>query len=199
MYVSVPLLIGFGRSRNRFMISLSVLTTSALVIYFIRIAPGEWNPVFYGSSLVSLLEVAPYFQIGAIYAVFGLTGTDRPIALATLLLGMDSIVTNHLFGEICLMIVLPAFVVTFGNLHFPAWGRLSGRNDVSYGLYLYAFPVQQSISAIVGCRYGPFENTLVTLPVTFLLASASWHLIEKRLLWSKTFEIKHIKSSAPLE
>jgi peptidoglycan/LPS O-acetylase OafA/YrhL len=56
------------------------------------------------------------------------------------------------------------------------------RGDFSYGLYLYAFPVQQTILHVLGPRLpvGPFFVVafLLTLPI----AVASWHLVEAPML-----------------
>ncbi len=60
--------------------------------------------------------------------------------------------------------------------------RLSLRNDLSYGVYIYAFPIQQLlvIMGLATLRVFPFfiVATLVTLP----LAAMSWFVVEKRAL-----------------
>ena len=57
---------------------------------------------------------------------------------------------------------------------------LNLRNDYSYGLYIYAWPVQQSIIALFSPS--PLILFVSSLVVTHLLAMASWHLLEKRVL-----------------
>lgn len=53
--------------------------------------------------------------------------------------------------------------------------------DYSYGIYIYAFAVQQAIVfALPGIT--PLRLILCSIPPTFALAFASWHLIEKRSL-----------------
>ncbi len=56
--------------------------------------------------------------------------------------------------------------------------RLTTRGDFSYGLYLYAWPVGQAVAALVA-NAGPLLMIALSLPVTFALAIASWHLVEK--------------------
>lgn len=56
--------------------------------------------------------------------------------------------------------------------------------DYSYGLYIYAFPVQQSVMALhPACPV--WLLCVVSLGVTLMLAIASWHLVEKRCLRQK--------------
>jgi len=50
-------------------------------------------------------------------------------------------------------------------------------SDLSYGVYLYAFPIQQLF--VKAGMTDPNLVTLVSTPVSMLCALASWHLIEK--------------------
>ena len=59
-----------------------------------------------------------------------------------------------------------------------AFNRLG---DYSYGLYIYAFPVQQAVVALVpGVSIAGLF--LRAMPITLGLAIASWHLVEARAL-----------------
>jgi peptidoglycan/LPS O-acetylase OafA/YrhL len=53
--------------------------------------------------------------------------------------------------------------------------------DVSYGVYMYAFPVQQTV-VLAWTGVTPVGMLLVSAPVTYLLGLASWRLIESRAL-----------------
>jgi peptidoglycan/LPS O-acetylase OafA/YrhL len=59
-----------------------------------------------------------------------------------------------------------------------AYNRLG---DYSYGVYIYAWPVQQSVVHWLG-PVGPGRLTLIALPFVLMLAMLSWHLIEKPAL-----------------
>ncbi|WP_044592984.1 acyltransferase [Bradyrhizobium sp. LTSPM299] len=51
--------------------------------------------------------------------------------------------------------------------------------DYSYPLYLYSFPIQQALYvSLQVCRVW-WLNMFFAVPVTFLLAAFSWHLVEK--------------------
>lgn len=55
--------------------------------------------------------------------------------------------------------------------------------DYSYGMYIYAFPIQQIVAALKQCT--PFIMIILSLPLTLFFAVLSWHLIEKRALAQK--------------
>ena len=53
--------------------------------------------------------------------------------------------------------------------------------DVSYGLYVYAFPTQQFVVWLVPA-IGPWSLFAVAFPATFALAWLSWHFVERPAL-----------------
>jgi peptidoglycan/LPS O-acetylase OafA/YrhL len=56
--------------------------------------------------------------------------------------------------------------------------------DASYGIYIYAFPVQQTLAHLIP-DISPGAMLAVALPVTFVLARASWRLVEEPALRRK--------------
>ena len=63
----------------------------------------------------------------------------------------------------------------------PVVGRgLVRWGDASYGVYIWAFPVQQTI-VLAGVR-DPWVVLLVATPVVWLLAITSWRLVERPML-----------------
>lgn len=66
--------------------------------------------------------------------------------------------------------------------------QLFARNDVSYGLYIYAFPVQQSL-AFIGAHLvvAPAVFSLLSLILTLPLAIGSWKFVEKPALRLKNY------------
>lgn len=82
--------------------------------------------------------------------------------------------------------LLYAVAVSYGALWFgfaeiptiKAYNRLG---DFSYGIYIYAFPVQQMIVALAR-PLDPVVLIVASLPPTVLLATLSWHLVESPAL-----------------
>ena len=54
--------------------------------------------------------------------------------------------------------------------------------DLSYGLYIYGWPIEQTIVWLNGGAMSWWALFAIALPVTALFAFLSWHLVEKRAL-----------------
>lgn len=57
--------------------------------------------------------------------------------------------------------------------------------DYSYGIYIYAWPVQQSVAALIP-SVSILNMILISGTITLLLSAASWHFIEKHALKLKS-------------
>ncbi len=80
-------------------------------------------------------------------------------------------------------------VLWIGFQNRPAALDWTERTDLSYGAYLYAFPVQQIVAMNPSWR-NPWLNFLVAAPATLLLAWLSWNFVEKRFLALKRRPMK---------
>jgi len=83
-----------------------------------------------------------------------------------------------------------ALAVAYGTLWLglaPGPGRKAAARlpDYSYGLYLYAFPVQALAVHLGDPAAGPqspWVNVALAVPLTLALAALSWHLVERPCL-----------------
>lgn len=86
-----------------------------------------------------------------------------------------------LLGFPLMMLALTYTVFWAG--HFP--GRMLRQfnrlGDYSYGIYIYAFPLQGFVIWMWGVN-GPGMNIGLALPLTIICAVASWHLVERPAL-----------------
>lgn len=56
--------------------------------------------------------------------------------------------------------------------------RLTAHGDFSYGLYLWAWPVGQTVALLLGPSATTLVVIAVSLPISYALAAVSWKLIE---------------------
>ncbi|MBW9118005.1 acyltransferase [Rhizobium cauense] len=75
-----------------------------------------------------------------------------------------------------------AYVTVALGLTRPPKHRFLASGDYSYGIYLYAFPVQQTVAHLFPQHREWYLNIALALPITMLLAIFSWHAVEKHAL-----------------
>jgi peptidoglycan/LPS O-acetylase OafA/YrhL len=129
------------------------------------------------------LQYAMVFALGASLACWRHLWMPRKLAafavLALVLGVLHAKGPSIVAGQASLMAL--AVVAVVGGAACTPVLRHAGRfGDFSYGLYIYAFPVQQLIAWRFADRLG--YGASLTLAVTGLLAVLSWHLLEKRAL-----------------
>ncbi len=73
------------------------------------------------------------------------------------------------------------FTVYLGTRN-PTLGALSILADYSYGVYLYGYPVQQTVYELMPWAREPLGNFLVSSVAAIILAAFSWHVIESPLM-----------------
>lgn len=95
------------------------------------------------------------------------------------------------YGVYASWLALPYCVLALGIQSTPLIHQASRFGDLSYGLYLWAFPVQQTVLHFLGVIPLAVDLAIV-IPITAALAFASWHLVEHpsmelagRLPWSR--------------
>ena len=84
--------------------------------------------------------------------------------------------TLALPAALCYLVFWLAYTPRLRLRHF---GR---RGDFSYGIYLYAFPIQQLLILYVPLARSPWANAAIAWPLAILAGAASWHLVEKPML-----------------
>lgn len=72
-------------------------------------------------------------------------------------------------------------IVLLGMLPMPAVPFFS-KGDYSYGIYLYAFPIQQTVTALMPRLNNEIFHFAISLVLTTAFAAFSWHCVEKPML-----------------
>lgn len=123
-----------------------------------------------------------FFAAGSLLRSFPYLRKAPPTVLF-LVLGYTLVRTGQ--TRLGLAFIVPPLTVAVGVQSWPGLRDISNIGDLSYGIYIYAWPVQQIGVAFMGRQTPYFELLSFTVPVTLALAAASWHLIEKKALRHK--------------
>lgn len=106
--------------------------------------------------------------------------TSRRVLLALVL--MVGSIWSRTLTAIVWPFALPyvlLWVAHHPRVPFQRWGRYG---DFSYGLYLYAYPVQQLLVRFSGQKSAPIALFVWSMALTLPLAIGSWYLVERPFL-----------------
>jgi peptidoglycan/LPS O-acetylase OafA/YrhL len=144
-----------------------------------------------GERFVTHFEMAALFWWGVLYAHLGKKLTMNKTQLlstgAVVVLGLVVFFVSSNRGlERTAMLLFAAGLVILAR-RLTAGALLTDRlGDLSYGMYIFAFPIQQWLVEMGRSHDWPFLAYLgLSFLLTASLAYASWHLIEKRALLFK--------------
>jgi peptidoglycan/LPS O-acetylase OafA/YrhL len=175
-YLIVPLAALLpARFRNAAMIVLLVAGVTIWVATRVTGSQAEVDNV----PLRQIGAIWPYFAIGALLRTFPIRFDIAGLIFVAGLV-LVQVVPPH-DQQVILWIALPPFVLAIGTARTVGFHRAARFGDLSYGLYLWGFLVQQLIILKLGVL--PFAvNCAIVLVITGALAWVSWHLVEKRAL-----------------
>lgn len=198
MLVGVTMLV-FLRRHQRVLIPL-MCGLSFVILTIMVVAPEAARTVLPGFITIEGMRLVPAFLIGATIAVFReWIPASRVIASVA---GVIVIATAAVGGF--WLVGLPAFcyLVLWLAHGLPRRLRHIGvERDFSYGVYLYAWPVQQ-LTVVWGWHsWGYVAWTLASLCGATILAFGSWYLVERPAMrWRRAPRVRraaeHLTNSA---
>ena len=130
------------------------------------------------------VRLAGYFLLGMFFY------TNRAqVVLDKKLCVMAAFIAFFSFGTVWFDYVFPfvfAYLVFAAAYLFPYMDADGTIGDLSYGIYIYAWPTQQVVASLSPAS-GPIFNTFVASIVVFLLALMSWRFVERPSLALKRY------------
>lgn len=178
-YIMAAGLTAVGVMRIGRMRAISFAVLFALVVLFILVQP--YLAALPGIGRITLFHrLAACFLLGMAYASFGdrisLRWWHAAIAgLATWLLAGTA------FYELMLCVTMAVLVFKLAFAPNAILRRLSELPDYSYGIYIYAFPIQQTL-IMLAPGLSPAVHALIAFLLVLIPASLSWHFVEKPAL-----------------
>jgi peptidoglycan/LPS O-acetylase OafA/YrhL len=144
------------------------------------------NKISVSGLHLNLLYTTPSFFAGvAMYLINERYGLSLKIALACLVAFVLIIPTGYLMVLFPIIMAYP--LAYFGQSAQPIslLNQTTRFGDLSYGTYLFGWPVEQVIRSLAETTLSGFGLFLISLPLSLFCGWASWHLVEKRTLAMK--------------
>jgi peptidoglycan/LPS O-acetylase OafA/YrhL len=175
MYL-VVLGLGFLKILRPFIIALLLLHFFGAMLHLVNpkmTLMGGTVPVLYA------LKHGISFMSGMLlYMYYDRLPKTHYLFILALLVTLISLYTPY--ARTVIMVTLPYIIIHFSFLRIPALNHWAKYGDFSYGIYIYAFPVQQWVySWYHGAPEKFLEYIFFSYALIVLFAVASWHGIEK--------------------
>jgi peptidoglycan/LPS O-acetylase OafA/YrhL len=179
-YLLVILFGLIGIYRNKWILAL--MTTALLALMEMKFDPGFSEVIGDPYSIVRFLGI---FCVGSLFYQLQNSIPYNTAIAAAVTVALAFCLYNSIIAE-------SAFAVLGGYLLFwfalylksTVLQTINGKDDISYGVYLYAWPVQNAIIFFFGIK-SPGTLTLLTLPLVYIIGYASWRFIERRFVRNK--------------
>lgn len=144
--------------------------------------------IFHSLNFNIFIDFSIYFILGACFYIYR-EKIDFNISSAifcALILIYFSIFGKNLTSGLVSIIIgyLVFFLAFYFDLEkYKKILKLNLLGDISYGLYIYAFPIQELVTYLFGGGHmKPSFNFFISVPLTVIMAFISWHLVEKNFL-----------------
>ncbi len=193
MYALLALvgILGGGAQGRRWLFP--CLTACSFVIYAFFILTGaphdNWPVPFFWKlgldfdPMVFSKLMAFFFAGSSIYVWRERIVLSLPVALFLLAVYVPCFALKH---TILLQILLFPYLLITLALKLPVaslpWVN---KTDISYGVYIYAYPIQQATVTLFGQQLGLVAQGMISLLVILPLATLSWIFVEKPMLAKK--------------
>ena len=137
-------------------------------------------------SMAHYYEFPAYFVFGSLIATINIQFLRHRWRYALLASVIAAATYSAGFKYSALLLFLPAVLISIGTSSWPVLSQAGRFGDVSYGVYLYAFPIQQSVYALWPSL--SFSASLLVVTVLTLIAGwLSWRLVEAPALRLKRY------------
>jgi peptidoglycan/LPS O-acetylase OafA/YrhL len=170
-YVMILGMLGCLNSRMRI-----VLTIAAILL--VHAYSPKLVPFFSDDHYTDTLKVAMFFLAGVLAYAYR-DAISLRWAYCVLLIIAAALLQTTVVQEYALYIALFYLVMVAASSQRLRAVRLSG--DLSYGVYLYGWPIQQTVTQFLP-DLTSYPSNLICIPAALLAAYVSWDLIERPAL-----------------
>jgi peptidoglycan/LPS O-acetylase OafA/YrhL len=200
LYLLLPIAVALGLLGRKANLLLAITAVAGLVLERLGcfgLSYEHQGPEIVRSVyLYNFLELSAFFFVASSLWVYR---DDIPLTLGGVfvLFALAYAGRQHMIvGYIAYALLVP-YATLYLALNARSVLSLSRVGDLSYGIYIFAFPVQQSIVALFSNSISAGLLTALALPIVLLLAYGSFWLIEKPALSLKALMSRSLTRVRP--
>lgn len=184
--------------RARLLVLLAGVGTYAIVLYDFAHGPQTAGPLVAHTSIFVYFDRYYLLYYGFMFLLGTIADLYREKIPINDALGAGALAVFAVaaFNGWLFSAVLPAFayVLLWLGVRLPKRLHVVGlRNDYSYGVYIYAFVVQQVLAEFGVPRFGLLAYFVLAMLGAYGCAFVSWHLVEKRAMRLKDWSPRWIR------
>jgi peptidoglycan/LPS O-acetylase OafA/YrhL len=190
-YLGVVLL-GITALLQKRLFVLVIFVISLLLSFFVHYKDITPNGLFLEGIIGSAeawVRLLPYFLVGIVYSLYRTEIQKWP----TYFLPSLTLIGLSCFVKAGLTVTLPTLgaycLFAFANKPVRYLKDCAKKGDLSYGIYLYAFPIQQTLIHFYK-GWNPLTLFVAALILSSVCGALSWHFVES------SFMVKRNASSA---
>jgi peptidoglycan/LPS O-acetylase OafA/YrhL len=189
-YLFILLFFFIRAQKKQLIIALSVVVVLFLVV---RLFFYDWTvQTHFFIPLEPLFDLGPYFLMGSLFSCFDFDSMPAKNVIAAFLFVVLAASVYCKVGHTVVYFSLPFLVIYVGKQtsKLATWVH-DKLGDPSYGIYLYAFPLQQLL--IYWYRPSTLVLFIASTLGAFVFGYLSWILIEKKALALKQYflQVRH--------
>lgn len=196
LYLALALLFFFRAQKQLISIILFVSFTvfTLLYIFFLNRFGGS---SLFGLQGIHILNLGTFFIGGSLLASLKFEKIKyKGIVLAIVVLILVlSLYFNYY--DLVKHLIFPIVVILVGFIPLPFIRTFGRFGDMSYGIYIYSFPIQQTLMYFFKLK--TYELIIFSVLCSIVFGYLSWHLIEKRALKYKRKFILNNKDEEKLD
>jgi peptidoglycan/LPS O-acetylase OafA/YrhL len=167
-----------------------IIIPATLIILLSSLLLSRYNVITLQKHLYYFVVLANYFVGGALLSLFHevLKKKKTILLLVSTAIFLVTLFFHRKELEVFGIIGFTVMVITFGLHYFPALNFSKYTGDISYGTYIYAYPIQQALIAWLHPEH-VFVLMLPSFLLSWLAGWLSWQLVERKFIRRKQLPV----------
>lgn len=185
LYIFLPICYIFVyKSRKLFLVITALLMALSIAYIF---SDFMLFKIFNADEYSKLLLLSTYFFYGTLFYLYRdvIIVSKRFIIVFIFIFILSMFFTNF---KLITLLILPYLIISMGSILKTKIFSKTG--DYSYGMYIYAFPIQQTLVHFYKNSLTAETLFIFSFLLTLIFSILSWHFFEKRIL-----RLKHKKET----